>query len=109
MWDFDSQSDWDYIEHVKGIFAPYDACFYCVELVADSKVRLERNKTENRLKHKPSKRDLELSDQRNRHLDENYRLVSNEGEIPFENYLRIDNTHMLAEDAARLIKEKFDL
>ncbi len=109
MWDFDSQSDWDYIEHVKNIFTPYDACFYCVELVADSKVRLERNKTENRLKHKPSKRDLELSDQRNRHLDENYRLVSNEGEIPFENYLRIDNTHMPAEDAARLIKEKFDL
>ncbi len=109
MWDFDSPSDWEYIEHVKSIFAPFQTSFYCVELVADRKVRLERNKTENRLMHKPSKRDLELSDQRNRHLDENYRLVSREGEIPFENYLRIDNTYISANEAARMIKEKFDL
>lgn len=109
MWDFDSPSDWDYIEHVKNIFAPYDTEFYCVELVADPEVRRERNKTENRLKHKASKRDLEQSDYRNRLLDGNHRLVSREGEVPFENYLRIDNTDMPAEEAAELIKRKFGL
>lgn len=109
MWDFDSRADWDYIEHVKSIFTPYETEFYCVELVADSETRLERNKTENRLKHKASKRDVELSDRRNRHLDENHRLVSNEGEIPFENYLRIDNTNMSAEEAAKLIRREFSL
>ncbi|MCM1058617.1 MAG: AAA family ATPase [Firmicutes bacterium] len=109
MWDFDSQSDWDYIEYVKSIFEPYQTTFYCVELIADAQVRKERNKTENRLKHKASKRDLEWSDETNRRLDENHRLVSREGEVPFENYLRIDNTRMSAEEAAALIKREFGL
>lgn len=109
MWDFDSQSDWDYVRHVKDIFAPYQTEVYFVELVADSEVRLERNKTENRLKHKPSKRNLERSEQNNRHLDENHRLVSREGEIPFENYLRIDNTNVSAAEAAERIRREFKL
>lgn len=109
MWDFDSRADWDYIEHVKSIFAPYETEFYCVELVADFETRQERNKTENRLKHKASKRDLEQSDCRNRHLEENHRLTSNEGEVPFDNYLRIDNTSMPAEEAAELIRREFSL
>lgn len=109
MWDFDSQSDWDYVEHVKDIFAPYQTEVYFVELVADSEIRLERNRTENRLKHKPSKRDLERSDQNNRYLDENHRLVSREGELPFENYLRIDNTDIPAAEAAERIKREFGL
>ena len=52
---FDMQSDWDYLEHVKSIFAPYGTEFYYVELIAPQEVRLQRNQTENRLKHKPSK------------------------------------------------------
>ena len=109
MWAFDMQSDWDYIEHVKDIFKPYGTEFYYVELVADQAVRLERNKTENRLKNKASKRDTVVSDQRVMREDANYRLVSLPGEIPFGNYLRIDNTHLSAEDAARQIKEHFHL
>lgn len=109
MWAFDMQSDWDYIEHVKQIFQPYDTEFYYVELVADQAVRLERNKTENRLKHKASKRDVEASDQRVLREDSKYRLVSLPGEIPFENYLRIDNTHLSAADAARQIQQHFQL
>jgi len=35
--------------------------------------------------------------------------VSNEGEIPFENYLRIENSDLSAKDAALLIKQTFDL
>lgn len=109
MWAFDMQSDWDYLDHVKKIFEPYGTEFYYVELIADQAVRLERNKTENRLKNKPSKRDVEVSDQRVMREDANYRLVSLPGEIPFENYLRIDNTHLSAEDAARQIQEHFQL
>ena len=37
---------------------------YCVELIASQEIRLERNKTENRLLHKPSKRDIEASNKR---------------------------------------------
>ena len=109
MWAFDMQSDWDYLDHVKKIFEPYGTEFYYVELIADQAVRLERNKTENRLKNKPSKRDVEASDQRVMREDANYRLVSLPGEIPFEKYLRIDNTYLPAEEAARQIKEHFQL
>ena len=109
MWAFDMQSDWDYIEHVKELFAPYGTEFYYVELVADLAVRLERNKTENRLKNKASKRDVAASDQRMIREDSKYRLVSLPGEIPFENYLRIDNTHLTAEEAAKQIQAYFHL
>lgn len=109
MMAFNLQSDWDYLEHVKSIFAPYGTEFYYVELIAPQEVRLARNATENRLKHKPSKRDLEISNRRLINDDENYRCVSNEGEFPFENYLRIENADMPPEEAARLIKETFNL
>ena len=109
MWAFDMQSDWDYIEHVKSIFAPYDTEFYCVELIAPQEIRLARNKTENRLENKASKRDTAISELRLKMEDEACRLVSNPGEVPFENYLRIDNSSISAADAARLIKETFQL
>ena len=109
MWAFDHQEDWDYIEHVKSIFAPYNTEFYYVELVAPQEVRLSRNATENRLRNKPSKADVELSNARLMNEDANYRLVSREGEIPFGNYLRIENADITAETAARIIKDHFGL
>ena len=93
---------------MKGIFRPYGTEFYCVELIAPKEVRLQRNATENRLAHKLSKRDLEQSG-RFLEEEENCRLVSFEGEVPFENYLRIDNTFLSAADAAQLIRKTFDL
>ena len=109
MMDFDMQSEWDYLEHVKSIFAPYGTEFYYVELIAPQEVRLQRNKTENRLLHKPSKRDIEVSDQRLIWDDANHRCVSYPGEIPFENYLRIKNADLPAAEAARMIKNYFQL
>ena len=109
MMDFDMQSEWDYLEHVKSIFAPYGTEFYYVELIAPQEVRLQRNKTENRLLHKPSKRDIEVSDQRLIRDDANHRCVSYPGEIPFENYLRIENADLPAAEAARRIKDYFQL
>ena len=109
MMAFDMQSEWDYLEHVKSIFAPYGTEFYYVELIAPQEVRLQRNKTENRLKHKPSKRDVETSDQRLLRDDANHRCVSYPGEIPFDNYLRIENTDLPAATVAQMIKERFGL
>ena len=104
MWAFDMPSDREY---VMGVASKFDEV-YCVELIADQSVRLQRNGTENRLKHKASKRDVELSNQRLLN-EERYRLVSEPGEIPFENYLRIDNTEIDPETVAKMIKEKFSL
>ena len=109
MWAFDQKSDWDYIAHVRSIFEPYGTEFYYAELVASQEVRLARNATENRLKNKASKRDLETSNQRLLDDDKRYRCVSLDGEIPFENYIKIDNTNLSPAEAAKIIKERFDL
>ena len=105
MWAFDMTSDREYVMSVAEKFDEV----YCVELIADQAVRLERNKTENRLKNKASKRDLAASDERVKREDANHRLVSDPGEIPFENYLRIDNTELSPSVVARMIKERFML
>lgn len=55
------------------------------------------------------KRDTAASDRRLINDDARYRLESYEGEIPFENYIKIDNTHLSPEDAARRIKTHFHL
>ena len=102
MWAFDMQSDWEYI---KNLVKKFDEV-YCVELIASQEVRLERNKTENRLDHKASKRDIEASNKRLLNED-SHRLVSYEGEIPFKNYLRINNENIEANEVAKMIKEKF--
>jgi shikimate kinase len=109
MWAFDQKSDWDYIEHVKSIFRPYDTEFYYVEIVASREIRLERNATENRLKNKASKRDIEVSNQRLIQDDENYRLESRDGEIPYRNYIKIDNTYLSPDIVAQKIKAQFNL
>ena len=107
MWAFNMKEDWDYVEHIKDIFKPYGTEFYYAELVAPQEIRLQRNGTENRLKHKASKRNLEMSEAILLNDDRKYRCESREGEIPFENYLRIDNTDLSAEEAAQRIKAHF--
>ena len=109
MWAFDQKSDWDYVEHVTNIFRKNGSDVYYVELVAPQEIRLQRNITENRLKNKASKQDVENSYQRLINDDKKYRCVSNEGEIPFDNYIKIDNSTLSAELVANMIKEQFNL
>ena len=109
VWAFDQQHDWDYVAHVKELFERHGAEVCFVELIAPQAVRLARNATENRLAHKPSKRDIAVSNERLLKGDEKYRLISQPGEIPYENYLRIENADISAEAAARMIKERFGL
>jgi len=107
MWALDRQEDWIYIDNLVDIFRREGAEIYYVELVASKEVRLQRNATENRLNHKASKRDIEVSNARMNNEDENYRLVSYDGEMPFENYMKIDNTDLPPDVVAGMIKEKF--
>jgi len=102
-------SSWNYLEHIADIFKNNGAKIYFVELVATLEVRLMRNGTENRLRNKPTKRNDETSKERLIYLDENSRLVSYDGEVPFENYIKIDNTNLPAEVAAKMIADKFSL
>ena len=109
MWAFDQQEDWNYVKQVSDVFNKKNAEIYYVELVASQEIRLQRNSTENRLKNKPSKRDIEISNQRLLNDDIQYRCVSSYGEIPFDNYIRIDNSNIPPEIAAKMIKENFIL
>ena len=109
MWAFDMKSDWEYIKHVADKFLATGGEIYYVELVADRSVRLERNKTENRLLNKASKRDLKASEERMLREETNYRVVSKDGEIPFKNYIKIDNTNLSASEVALMIKKRFNL
>lgn len=105
IWAFDCQEDWDNVKAITEIFSNADT--YYVELVAPQEVRLKRNKTDNRLKNKPSKRNIDLSDKLLLNDESKYRLISLDGEIPFENYIKIDNTNLAPDVVARMIKEKF--
>lgn len=102
------------LEEDKAYFEEWTQGFdnvYVVELEADLEERLKRNKTENRLKHKESKRDLEWSEQDLLRSLKKHKLNSEhgQGEELFENYIKINNTNILPEDVANMVKEKFNL
>ena len=107
MMAFDVPAEWAYLERVKKALGVSEEDVYYAELVAPQDIRLERNRTENRLLHKASKRDIEFSTQLLLRDDENHRMESLPGEIPSPNYIRIDNSHLSPADAARMIKERF--
>ncbi|MBE5782704.1 MAG: shikimate kinase [Clostridiales bacterium] len=109
MWPFDQQAAWDYVEWLEGLFQRNGAEVYYVELEADFDVRIDRNKTENRLNNKPSKRNVAKSEELFRRLEEKHRLNSLPGEIQKQHYLRMNNTHLSAKEAAERIKDHFQL
>lgn len=107
VWAFDLQSDWDYIEKISNLFRSRGAEVYYVELEADLEERKVRNKTENRLIHKPTKRNTEWSENEMIETNKMYRLNSLSDEIKQQHYLRINNAHLSADAVAEWIIEKF--
>ena len=105
-WDFEDKEEWNRINNYIQIFKNRGAGIYIVELEADLKERLKRNKTENRLQNKASKRDLEWSEKDLLKSVEKYRFNSKENEIKEKNYIRINNTNLSAKAVAQIIKEK---
>lgn len=110
MCAFDQQEELDYLTGLIELFKSNGAKCCMVELCADFDVRLIRNKSENRLLHKESKRDLDWSETDMRTTSKKYRLNSYEGEeLPFENYLKIDNTNLPPDEVAKMIKARFTI
>ena len=106
---FDLPEEKAYLNELKEKFESTGGQFYFVELEADLETRLERNLTPHRMEEKPSKRDTEWTVKDIYKTMEKYRLNSNEGEITFENYIKINNTNLSPEDVADMIIEKFKL
>ena len=109
MWALERKDDWDYIDNLENMFKSNGAEVYYVELEEDYDIRLQRNKTENRLLNKPSKRNIEKSENLFKDIENRHRLNSYPGEIKKENYIKINNTHVSPENIAKIIKDRFRL
>ncbi len=107
--DFDVEEEKETLEKWMNLFKENGGECYFIELQASLEERLKRNKTENRLKNKPSKRDIQWSENDLLRSLEKHRLNSYDGEVKFENYLKIENTNVSAEEVAKMIKEEFNL
>ena len=88
-WDFDDEEEWNRSYKYIQIFKDNNAKIHIVELEADLKERLKRNKMGNRLLNKPSKRNLEWSEKDLLKSVKKYRFNSKENEIKEKNYLRL--------------------
>ena len=106
---FDEPEEREYLTGLKDLFEQGGGQFYFVELSADIETRLARNETPHRMERKASKRDVAWS--RANLLDSaaKYRLNSAEGEVWFENHLKIDNSHLAPDQVADLVIEKYHL
>lgn len=109
VWAFNMQEDWDYVRSIFDLFEKNGGETYIVELEADINERVKRNKTENRLQNKPTKRNIERSEQELLNSLNKYRLNSEDGEIKHKNYIKINNTNLSAETVAKMIKDKFNV
>jgi hypothetical protein len=109
VWGLDMPADWEYIKNVTNIFESKGGSVYIVELEADVEVRLERNKSENRLLHKPTKKNLEQSERDLLRTMEIHRLNSLPGEFEDTNYMKINNTNLTPETVAQMIIERFEI
>ena len=113
IWAFEEPHDTEYVRWLTRLYQDAGAQVDYVELVCSQEVRLVRNRTENRLKEKASKRDVELSEARMLSSESRHRCNSEPGEvcgklgIAPERYLRIDNTHLSPDEAAERIVRHF--
>lgn len=109
VWAFDQKDDWHFVKSLYDMFKSQKADVFFVELEANIEERLKRNNTPNRLEQKPTKRNITQSENNLLSSLNKHRLNSETGELNYENYLRINNTHMDASTVANMIKDKFQL
>ena len=109
VWAFNDKRDEEYIDEIIQFFEKRNPQVCIVELKTDLEERLRRNKTENRLKHKPSKRNIEFSEKMLLHHNKELRLNSLDGEFPDKNIFKIDNTHLLPDEVADKVINHFEL
>ncbi|MDX6325488.1 MAG: hypothetical protein QOK15_1842 [Nocardioidaceae bacterium] len=114
VWGLDLDEDTRLIRSYLDLAASRDSRVRLVELYADQQERLRRNVTEFRLSRKPTHRDRDFSRQILLDFDRDY-VLNTGGDIPTRagdllaehGHLRLDNTHLEATDAARLIADHF--
>ncbi|MDH5402774.1 MAG: AAA family ATPase [Candidatus Heimdallarchaeota archaeon] len=108
VWALDHPEDKLFIDSIVEIFRNENAEICFVELYCQIEERLRRNKTELRLLEKPSKRDISTSEIRLLESETKY-TMNTQGEFFYDNYLRIDNTHLQPDIVADKIVNYFQI
>jgi hypothetical protein len=105
VWALDEPDEWAFLESMAEPVRRAGGTVRYAELVCGQAERLRRNRGEERLDHKRSKRDLAWSDDNLRSLDADYRLSSHPGELDerLRPYVRVDNEAIDPEEAAERV------
>lgn len=109
VWAVGEKKEEDYIDSIVDIFKREGGEAMFVELEADLEERLKRNKHEDRLEEKPSKRDTEFTENMILRHESKFQLNTKEGDLPTKDILKINNTRLEASEVALMIKQHYDL
>ena len=106
--DFSNQYNLMYLKEIQNLLDDYHQEILFVELETSLEERLRRNRTENRLKHKPLKRHIEVSEREILETAETLQLKSQHQPNELHHYFKINNTNLSAEEAAKQIQNKMN-
>ncbi|BDD38213.1 AAA family ATPase [Streptococcus ruminantium] len=106
--NFKNLIDVQFLTTVQTIFHHHGQEILFVELETALEERLRRNRTENRLTHKPLKRHIEVSEAEILSTADTCRYTSLGIPEGIQHYLKINNTHLSANDVAQLIIQKME-
>ena len=106
--DFSNQYQLMYLKQIQDLLDNFHQEILFVELETSLEERLHRNRTENRLKHKPLKRHIEVSEREILETTETLQLNSKIQPNELHHYLKINNTNLSAAEVAKQIQDKMN-
>jgi hypothetical protein len=108
VWALDQESDHrELLGYINSLGLTINDVLF-VELEADQSIRINRNKSDFRLREKKSKNNIVESEQFIYESEKNYRLNSSGDFFYPENHIKINNSNIEAVEVARLIKSEYD-
>ena len=107
--DFSNQYNLMYLKEIQNLLDDYHQEILFVELETSLEERIRRNRTENRLKHKPLKRHIEVSEREILETAETLQLNSQHQPNELHHYFKINNTNLSAEEVAKQIQNKIKI
>jgi hypothetical protein len=87
VWELDSEKGCKFVDTIVQIFERENATVCFVELEASAEVRLKRNKSPNRMKHKRSKNNFKASEKELLDTDLKHTLNSSNNEFKGQNHI----------------------
>lgn len=104
--DFNVPEQVEFLEIIQDIFHQYQREILFVELDTSLEERLRRNRTENRLKHKPLKRNILVSERDILATASRCHYTAATSPASLKHYYKLNNTELSAHESAQLILQK---